>query len=104
MTPSETIGLIVGLAAILEAGFVAGNWRANKQRHAMLDEAVAARLRQIIGAVEITSLNCDVQEVTPAQTIGISYDILSEATFPYQVCGRASLVAGKHCVLRSERR
>ncbi|HXH93790.1 MAG TPA: hypothetical protein VNN25_19580 [Thermoanaerobaculia bacterium] len=93
MTPTETVGLIVGLIAIIEAGYVSGKWRASKQRHAMLDEAVAARIRQLLGAVEIRGLTSNSQEASPGQTIRISYDVFSKAEFPYQVWLGASILA-----------
>ncbi|HUP62644.1 MAG TPA: hypothetical protein VNA69_19740 [Thermoanaerobaculia bacterium] len=92
MTPTETVGLIASLIAIFEVGYLAGKWQTNRQRHATLDEAVATRIRQTLGALEIRRLTSDSQEASPGQTIRIFYDVFSKAAFPYQVWLGASIV------------
>jgi hypothetical protein len=86
MTPAEVIGLIASLIAIFEVGYFVGKRRENKRRQAKLDEAVAARIREVLG------LTSDHHEALPGQTIQISFNILSKATFPYQTWLGASIV------------
>jgi hypothetical protein len=93
MTPIETVGLIASIIAIFEAGYLAGKWQAAKRRRGTLDEAVADRIRTVLGAVEIRRVTCNAEEAKPAQTIRIFYDIVSRAEFPYQVWLGASVVA-----------
>ena len=97
--PAGIIGLVASIIAIFEAGYLLGKWRANTQRRNTLDEAIAVRVRQLLGAIEIRQLTTDTQAVSPGQTLRIFFDIFSKATFPYQVWLGASILpsgGGEH--------
>lgn len=86
------IGIVTGLIALFEAGYVVGAWRARKQRKSAEDELIAHRLREVLGSVRIKKLSCDLHRVAPGQTILMILTVASEAACVLEVWIGASLV------------
>lgn len=89
---AEVLGLVASVIAIFEIGYVSGKWREGNKRRAAEDEAVANRVKKVLGSVHIESITGEPKSISRGQTITVCFIIDSGATFPYEVWLGASLV------------